>query len=250
MGSSPPGPAPLPRWSGKKVALPIDTKEDWPCTFVQLCEDLQHVPISDVGHISIMIDGTIGRSACGCLSHLEVHQLLQFGSKVVYPEGLNGHLKPTWVPFPKPPIWEFKSSGEPTTLHINLPSIAHRDSPSIAPQHSLMLISSPHSAMECPSDLATGPSLTVEVEELLSSAISYKSEHPFICTFPRRPTHATLGTAVANRGNLIWFRGDIFHLLKTTAPLPKRIITSGYSWYHGSFQPLLLSPTSYPGGEQ
>ena len=97
----------LPHWMWwQKIALLISTREEWPYTFMQLCKDSQHIPLSKTRHISIMVDGAPSRSACRCLSHLEVHKLLQFGSKVVYPEGLNGGLEPLWVPLPKQSIWD------------------------------------------------------------------------------------------------------------------------------------------------
>ena len=84
--------------AAKKLALLINTGDNWPYTFVQLCEDSQHVPISDARHISIMVDGAPSRSACRCLSCLEVCKLLQYSSEVVYPEGLNGGFEPIWPP--------------------------------------------------------------------------------------------------------------------------------------------------------
>ena len=42
----------------RKLAFLINTREDWPYTFAWLCEDSQHIPLSNYGHISIMIDGT------------------------------------------------------------------------------------------------------------------------------------------------------------------------------------------------
>ena len=70
----------------KKCALLINTREDWPYAFVQLCEDSRDIPLSNIRHLSIMLGGAPSRSACRCLSHLEVQKLLQFGSEVVYPE--------------------------------------------------------------------------------------------------------------------------------------------------------------------
>ena len=105
----------------KKIALLINTREDWPYAFVQLCEDSWHVPLSNTSHLSIMVDGAPSRSACRCLSHLGVHKLLQFGSKVVYLEGLNGGLEPLWVPLPKQLIWDAESTSGPAVLQVNLP---------------------------------------------------------------------------------------------------------------------------------
>ena len=63
--------------AARKLALLISTREDWPYTFMQLCKDSQHVPLSSVSHINIMIDSEPSRNICGCLSQLEVCQLLQ-----------------------------------------------------------------------------------------------------------------------------------------------------------------------------
>ena len=86
--------------AARKLTLLINTKEDWPYAFVWVCEDSQHIPFSNAGHVSIMVDGAPSRSACGCFSQLEVCQLLQSGGEVVYPEGLNGGLELLWVPLP------------------------------------------------------------------------------------------------------------------------------------------------------
>ena len=113
-----------------------------------------------------MVDRASSRSACGCLSHLEVCKLLQFGSKVVYPEAVNGGLEPLWVPLPKQSIWDAKSTGKPAVLQVNLPRITPGDKPIIAPQWSSMPISTPHSVTEYPSDIATGPSMVKEIQGL------------------------------------------------------------------------------------
>ena len=75
--------------AAKKLVLLINTGDNWPYGFVWLCEDSQHVPLSNAGHISVMVDGAPSRSTCRCLSCLEVCKLLQCSSEVVYPEGLN-----------------------------------------------------------------------------------------------------------------------------------------------------------------
>ena len=82
----------------RKLTLLINMKEDWPYAFMWVCKDSQHIPLSDAGHISIMGDGAPSRSTCGHLSQQGVYQLLQVGSEVAYPEGLN------MVPLPKLPI--------------------------------------------------------------------------------------------------------------------------------------------------
>ena len=57
-------------------------------------------PSPTMGTLASCIDGTPSRGTCGCLGQLEVHQLLQLETQMVYPEGLNGCLVPvvTMVP--------------------------------------------------------------------------------------------------------------------------------------------------------
>ena len=81
----------------KKLTLLISTKEDWYYAFMRVNEDMQHLPLSDARHISILVDGALSRSTCGCLSQLEICQLLYSGRVVIYPEGLNGGLEPVQV---------------------------------------------------------------------------------------------------------------------------------------------------------
>ena len=52
----------------RKLTLLISMKEDWPYAFTWVCEDLQHIPLSDAGHVSIMVDVAPSRSASECLS--------------------------------------------------------------------------------------------------------------------------------------------------------------------------------------
>ena len=155
--------------AAKKVTLLTNTTGDWPYSFVQLCEDSQHIPLSNARHISLMVNGVPSRSACRCLSCLEVHKLLQCGSEVVYPEGLNGDFELIWVPLPKQSVWDAESTNEPAMLQVNLPRPTCRDVAMAASQWSSMPISSPHSVTECPSDTVTRPSMEEEVERLLSS---------------------------------------------------------------------------------
>ena len=77
-----------------------------------------HFPLSDTAHISILVDGAPGRSACGQLSQLEVCQLLYSGGVVIYPGGLNGGLEPVWVTLPELPLWKAESTKEDIQLQI------------------------------------------------------------------------------------------------------------------------------------
>ena len=77
----------------KKLTLFINLGDNWAYTFVELNKNAQHVPLSNEGHLSTMVDGVPCRSACRHLCQLKVCQLLQCGDQVVYPEGLNGGLE-------------------------------------------------------------------------------------------------------------------------------------------------------------
>ena len=112
--------------AAKKLALLINTGDDWPYAFMWLCEDSQHVPLSD-RHISIMADGAPSRSTWRHLGCLEVCKLLQCSSEVVYPKGLNGGFELIWVSLPKQLVWDAESTNELAMLQINLHSTTHRD---------------------------------------------------------------------------------------------------------------------------
>ena len=109
--------------AAKKLTLLVNTGDDWPYAFVWLCEDSHHAPLSDTGHLSIMVDGAPSRSTCGCLSCLEIYKFLQCGREVVYPEGLNWGFELIWVPLPKQSVWDAESTDEPAMLQINLPTL-------------------------------------------------------------------------------------------------------------------------------
>ena len=51
-------------------------------------------------------------------------------------------------------------------LQVNLPRTTPGDKLIVAPQQSSMLISTPHSVTEYPSDIATSPSMVEEIEGL------------------------------------------------------------------------------------
>ena len=152
-----------------------------------LCEDSQHVPLSDTGHISVMVDGAPSRSASRHLSCLEVCKLLQHSREVVYPEGLNGGPKLIWVPLPKQSVWDAESTNRPATLQVNLPRTTCRDVTMATSQQLLMPISSPHSVTECLSDTITRPSMEEEAERLLSGTLPNMPEQSCAPVSPRRP---------------------------------------------------------------
>ena len=77
----------------RKLTLLIDIGDNWAYAFVWLNEGTLHVPLSNEGHISTMVDGVLSRSTCGHLHQLEVHKLLQSRDQVVCPKGLKWGLE-------------------------------------------------------------------------------------------------------------------------------------------------------------
>ena len=53
--------------AAKKLTLFINLGNNWAYAFVQLNEDAQHVPLSNEGHLSTMVNGVPCRSSCGHL---------------------------------------------------------------------------------------------------------------------------------------------------------------------------------------
>ena len=78
----------------RKLTLLIGLTNNWAYDFVWINEDAQHVPLSNEGQISAMVEGAPCKSVCRHLQQLDIHRLLQYGDQVVYPEGLNGGLEP------------------------------------------------------------------------------------------------------------------------------------------------------------
>ena len=87
-----------------QLTLLIDVGDNWAYAFVWFSEDAQHVPLSNEGHLSTMVNGALCRSRCGHLGQLEVCKLLQYGDQVVYPERLNGGLEPMQSLLSGPPL--------------------------------------------------------------------------------------------------------------------------------------------------
>ena len=77
-----------------KLRLLISSGNDWAYTFAQINEGMLYTPLSNEGHISVMIDRVPSTNPCGHLSQLEVCKLLQCGDQMVCSEGLNGELEP------------------------------------------------------------------------------------------------------------------------------------------------------------
>ena len=229
--------------AAKKLTLLVNTGDDWPCAFVQFCEDSQHIPLSDAGHISIMVDGAPSRITSSHLSCLEICKLLQCGREVVYPECLNGGFKPIWVPLPKQSVWDTESTNKLAILQINLPSTTHGDATMAASQWSSKPISSPHSVTECLSDTVTRLSMGEEVEKLLSGALSNTPEQSLVLISPRKPPPMTPNIPAASKEKAPSDLGEIIAVYpKQLPPSPHESLQVGTAnaMVHSSCSP---SPT-------
>ena len=128
-------------------------------------------PSPATGHISVMIDGTPSRSACGCLSQLEVCQLLQLETQVVYPEGLNGCLVPVVTSLPGSLAHGTNIlNDEPTLLQVDLSKFTgeEHESKALIPSRTSTSTSPAHLAMAHPPKVDSHISMTTKVTELLS----------------------------------------------------------------------------------
>ena len=110
-----------------KLALLIDTGNNWAYAFMWLNENALYIPLSDKGHISAMIEGSPSRRTCGHLHQLEVHKHMQCGDQVVCPKGLNRGLEHMWFSLPEPSVWDMDSLGKPvcksSLLQVDLSSV-------------------------------------------------------------------------------------------------------------------------------
>ena len=93
--------------------LLVDGSGNWVYTFVQLNEALSHAPLSSVGHISAMTDGTPSMDTHGHLHQLQAHKLLQYKDLVVCPEGLNGQMEASQFTFKELPLWDAATPSKP-----------------------------------------------------------------------------------------------------------------------------------------
>ena len=97
-----------------QLVLLTDGSVDWVYAFVHLNEATFYAPLSDIGHISTMIDGALSSEPHGCLHQLQVWQLLQHKEPVVYPEGLHSKIEASQYTFPDLPLWDVVAQWEPT----------------------------------------------------------------------------------------------------------------------------------------
>ena len=180
-----------------------------------------------------MVDGAPSRSTCRHLSCLEVCKLLQCGSEVVYPEGLNGGFKPIWGS-----VWDAESTNEPTMLQVNLPRTTCRDVTTATSQWSSMPISSAHSVT------VTRPSMEEEVERLLSCTLSTMPEQSCAPVSPRRPPPMVPNTPAASKGKAPLDFGKIIPVYPKQPPPPPK---SHHKWVWLTLQLIPATSSPWPG---
>ena len=182
----------------KKLTLLLKSGNNWAYAFVWLNEDTQHVPLSQEGHLSAMIGGAPSRNTCRHLCQLEVHQFLQHGDQMVYPNGLNGGLEPVLTSLTASLAQGMNILGAPTHEPSFLPvdlSPGHTRGPCTwclsSPQN-------PNTVFPFPSGHGMSAwkdshiSMTAEVQDLLSHAILDTSIQEFGDSTLKRPTSTAL----------------------------------------------------------
>ena len=115
-----------------------------------------------------------------------------------------------------------KPVHKPLLLQVDLSSVRLRDWTPItpAPYRALYTTSSLHSAMECPCETANHPSMTAEIQELLSRAVLNTSSPIPRHTTPMRSTSVALGTPPMNGAE------DSLGLKRVDLAAPKQRATS------------------------
>ena len=107
------------------------------------------------------------------------------------------------------------------------------------PLWSLMPVSSPHSVTECHSEIATGPTMTEEIEGLLSNSMFEMPGKPSMYTFPRRPPLVAPNNPVASRGEVPPIQDRHFQVTWSSHLYPH---TSLHRQVWQTSQPILAAP--------
>ena len=91
------------------------------------------MPLPTEGHLRVMMEGDTSNVPCGKICQFEVHQLLNSGSWVVYPEGLSGCQIPVITSLPKLLSKGMTMlKGESTFLQVDLSQSAKKEQESKA----------------------------------------------------------------------------------------------------------------------
>ena len=187
----------------KKLALLVNSGNNWAYTFVWLNKDVQHVPLPKEGHLSAMINSIPCRNVSGCLCQLEVCQLLQCGDQVVYPKGLNGGLEPVLTSLSGALVQGMNMLGEPACkpsfLSVDLSRFTLEDhSPEVsAPCRTSTPTPLSHLTMECLPKADSHTSMTAKVWELSHAMLDTSSQA--LGDSSRRPTSPVLGVSSPTR---------------------------------------------------
>ena len=174
----------------KELAPLIPTGPDGPYALVQLNTDAHHVTLAKEGDLSILMEGGTSSASCRQISQLYVCQLLSSGSQVIYPVGLNGCKIPVITS-----LWESLAKGttmlrgEPIYLSVDILQSTMKGQESKAPSpgsHSIPILTA--SPIRAPLHKAEGQaSMTMEVRELLSWAVSDTSGQVLGAATPKSP---------------------------------------------------------------
>ena len=87
--------------AAKQLTQLASTGPNWPYALVQLNRDAHHMPLPIEGHLSVMAEERTSHVPYRKIHQLEVHQLLNSGSQVVYLEGLIGCQVPVKITLPE-----------------------------------------------------------------------------------------------------------------------------------------------------
>ena len=136
----------------KHLAPLFPTGPKWPYCLVQLNVDVCHVPLTKEGHLSILMEGGTDSAVCRWTSQLDICQLLNFSSQVIYLVRLNRCEIPVITSLPE----SFAKGitmlvGKPIHLSVDILQSALKGQESKAPSpggHSIpMLTASPIRAL-------------------------------------------------------------------------------------------------------
>ena len=87
--------------AAEQLAQLVSTGSNWPYALVWLNGVAHHVSLPKEGHLSIMVEESTSHVPPVTICQLQVCQLLGLGSRVVYPEGLNGYQMPVIMTLPE-----------------------------------------------------------------------------------------------------------------------------------------------------
>ena len=172
----------------KELITLASSGPDWPYTLVQLNEDTCHVPLPKEGNLGILPEGGTNRTTCRMISQLEVCQLLQLDSQVIYPVGLNGHEIPLITTLPGSLAnGRSLTGGKSVYLKVDiLQSIVGKSDQNMLPPGKCPSILTVSPFKATPPKLERVVSMTMEVRELLSQAILDMSGHASGNSTPKR----------------------------------------------------------------